>query len=549
MRFKLPSLLISLATLLALGMPALPANAAGASISLTASKSTVASGATVIIAIYVNGGGANVNAVQADLSYPASRLQYVGFSATGSAFEIAASNGGGDGTASLARGTLSPVNGSALLGTVTFRALVGSGSASIGVAGSSSLVSDGNPIPYGSSGVTVNFGVSAAGSSKATAAAPAPPKDTTPPVISAIKAKDVTPFSAAITWTTSEAADSVVEYGLDATYGLSASVGTATTVHSIGLNSAFLTPETVLHYRIKSTDAGGNVASSPDQTLQLPGVPVTIVVRGANGKPQAGVEVTLDGQTGTTDNKGRVTLASSLGNKKITTNYQGVTVQKPITVSRSTKPLPPIQLDLAKKPLNGWMLTSLGLMVVVITLLAIDAVLFGSQFLAKLSGLRFRRPHLALALGQLAAHRPAIHSIATAPTAPKPSSPPPLVPAKPEPKTELRLEPLSEPEPAIDINKTVSELMGEATPPPVALTAPNAAPPAPIKISLEPLPSSAPKAPTVKAVPVTEVPTSPAADVAQRLKKPAVKKSAAKKPTTKKSTAAQKRSAKAKTTP
>lgn len=387
---KFTKIILFVAVLATTLMPALPVAAAGGSISLTANKSTVSSGGMLIVAVYTNGGATPINAVQVDLIYPASKLQYVGFSASGSAFEIGASSVGGGGSATLARGTTTSISGSGLVGTVTFKALVSSGSATIGVAGSSSLVSDGNPVAYGSSGVNVNFGVTAAAASNTTAT-PAVPKDTTAPVISAVKITDLTPYSATVVWKTNEPSDSVVEYGLDDKYGLSTSVAASGTTHSVTLNSSFLTPTTLLHYRVKSADSAGNVATGADQTLQLPGVLVTVIVRGPDGKPLSGATVILDNDSETTDSKGSVTLRSSLGNKKLSTTYQGVTVQKPITVIKSAKPLPPFQLDLSKKPLNLWMLTSIGLFVITIVLVGIDALLFGSRILARITGTRIAK--------------------------------------------------------------------------------------------------------------------------------------------------------------
>jgi hypothetical protein len=220
--------------------------------------------------------------------------------------------------------------------------------------------------------------------------APAPPKDTTAPVISIVKIKTSTPYSAVITWTTNEPADASVDYGLDDKYGLSVSLPGLGTSHEVTLNSSFLTPKALLHFRVKSADGAGNVQTASDQPLQLPGVPVSIVIRGEDGKPQPDAIVTLDNQTATTDVKGQATLRSSLGSKQVVITYGGVTVRRPIVVDRSTKPLPPYKLDLTKQPLNHWMLTSAGLLVVVLTLLAIDAVLFGSTFVLKLISWRRR---------------------------------------------------------------------------------------------------------------------------------------------------------------
>jgi hypothetical protein len=422
MKQKLFRLIFALSLFAPAFAPALPALADSASITLSSNTSSVASGGSVVVIVRMNGGGNAVNAVEADLSYPASQLQYVGFSATGSAFEIGASSGGGDGTATLDRGTTGSVSGSGLVGTVTFRALVSSGSASVNVAGSSSLVAGGTAIPYASSGVTIHFGASSKSSTSAAPTAPAAPKDTSAPTISAMKVTDLTPYSATVTWVTDEASSSSVDFGVDTNYGLTTSSTTLATTHSVALTSSFLLPQTLLHYHVKSADAAGNVATSPDQTFQLPGVPVTIIVRGANGQPQAGVEVSLGSVSGTTDSHGRVTLASALGNQKIVTTYQGVTIQKPITVSKSDKPLPPVQLDLSKRPLNGWMLTSFGLIVIVLTLLGLDAFLFGSRFFRRATGLHRLQPVFAA---------PAPKPTATPAPVPAATEPPKVEPAAP----------------------------------------------------------------------------------------------------------------------
>ena len=398
---KFSALALSLLVTGAAVLSALPVYAAGASISLIANKATVASGGSLIVAVYMNGGGSLINGIEADISYPASKLQYVGVNYSGSAFEISASGGGGDGAITLDRGTTSNVSGAGLVATITFKALVGSGSAAINVGGNSALVMDGNAVGFAPGGVNVNFGQVAAATPSVTSSAPeppAPPKDTTPPVITKVIVKAKTPYSAVINWTTDEPSDSAIDYGLDGNYGLSASQAGATTTHEVSLSSSFLTPKALLHFRVKSADSSGNVQTGTDQTLQLPGVPVTVVVRADNGKPQPNADVTLDNQTTTTDAKGQANLTASLGSKQVIITYNGVTIRRPITVGRATKPLPPYQLDLAKQPLNHWMLTSVGLIVVVLTLLGLDLVLFGSTFAMKLVRWRHRGYHTSQSL-------------------------------------------------------------------------------------------------------------------------------------------------------
>jgi fibronectin type 3 domain-containing protein len=86
-----------------------------------------------------------------------------------------------------------------------------------------------------------------------------PVPDTTAPNISATQAISVTTNAATITWTTNEASDSYVEYGLTTTYGTVVTNATMVTNHSIPIGP--LAAGTVYHFRVKSKDAANN--SSP----------------------------------------------------------------------------------------------------------------------------------------------------------------------------------------------------------------------------------------------------------------------------------------------
>lgn len=101
-----------------------------------------------------------------------------------------------------------------------------------------------------------------------------PSSDTTPPTISAVAAANLTLNAATITWTTNEAADTQVEYGFDANYGNATALNSQLlTAHSVivsGLNA-----NTTYHYRVKSRDAAGNLATSGDFTFTTLGVDAT----------------------------------------------------------------------------------------------------------------------------------------------------------------------------------------------------------------------------------------------------------------------------------
>jgi chitinase len=89
------------------------------------------------------------------------------------------------------------------------------------------------------------------------------------PVISAIVSSSAIPTGATVGWTTNEAADSQLEYGLTTAYGSTTTLDTAlVTSHSQiagGLSAA-----TVYHFRVKSRDAAGNLATSGDFTFTTP---------------------------------------------------------------------------------------------------------------------------------------------------------------------------------------------------------------------------------------------------------------------------------------
>ena len=90
--------------------------------------------------------------------------------------------------------------------------------------------------------------------------------DTTPPLITAVAAKNITTSGASITWSTDEAADSQVDYGVDANYGNTSTLNPQrVTTHTIILSG--LNVNTTYHYRVNSRDAAGLLATSGDFTF------------------------------------------------------------------------------------------------------------------------------------------------------------------------------------------------------------------------------------------------------------------------------------------
>jgi len=91
---------------------------------------------------------------------------------------------------------------------------------------------------------------------------PSSTPDTTPPVVSGVTA---TPGagSATVSWTTDEAASSVVSYGTTTALG-STATGASGTSHSVALTG--LGSTTTYYYRVTSVDASGNSTTSPVTT-------------------------------------------------------------------------------------------------------------------------------------------------------------------------------------------------------------------------------------------------------------------------------------------
>jgi len=136
--------------------------------------------------------------------------------------------------------------------------------------------------------------------------------DTTPPVISNVSTSAITATGATISWTTNEASNTQVEYGLTAAYGSTSALNaTLVTAHSVSLSG--LTGGTLYHVRVRSRDAAGNLALSSDTTLTtLDGTPpsvsitapaaaaivsgsVTVTATASDNVGVAGVQFQLDG--------------------------------------------------------------------------------------------------------------------------------------------------------------------------------------------------------------------------------------------------------------
>jgi hypothetical protein len=132
-------------------MSALPVNASRAgglvraagtpaALRLTPASATVERGQTLTIDVRLDtGDGEAVNALEADLSYSATILDYQSTHINGTVWGITASSTGGDGKVSIQVGSTTPVSGDQLVATVTFTAAA-AGDANIAFASTSAAV-------------------------------------------------------------------------------------------------------------------------------------------------------------------------------------------------------------------------------------------------------------------------------------------------------------------------------------------------------------------------------------------------------------------------
>jgi hypothetical protein len=110
-------------------------------LSLLPRSQTVQNGSNLSIEVWADSGSQEVNAVQANLIYPADKLNFLNINSTNSGFEIAAENTGANGLIKIARGTTAPKVGKQLVAIVSFSTLSTRGKASVNFTTGSALSS------------------------------------------------------------------------------------------------------------------------------------------------------------------------------------------------------------------------------------------------------------------------------------------------------------------------------------------------------------------------------------------------------------------------
>ncbi len=284
MKKTLSKILIAVLVLGASSLSTASSVNAGGSLYLSPSGASVASGSSISLYVRVNATSA-VDAVQANLSYPADKLTFLS-SYGGGAFEIQAENSGGNGSIRIGRGTLSAKSGDNLIATISFRAVPSSGSASIGFTAGSEAVKGGSVVASATSGATITF------TEPAPAAKPKP-KDKKVPKISDIQVKNVGLNTATVTWKTNEKASSIVEYGPSKKLGLVTSNSKLAKSHKVSLSKKLLLAGSKYYYQVRSKDKAGNVAKSKVTSFKTKGYSIKLKILDERGNPLEKVKVKL----------------------------------------------------------------------------------------------------------------------------------------------------------------------------------------------------------------------------------------------------------------
>ncbi len=113
-------LLMVIASFLLMGVPGVLA-AEQVSLYLKPSESAVKVGENLTVDIWLQAANEQVNAVQSNLRYDPTLLDFLAVDSAGSAFSVQAEANGGQGEVKIARGTLGTISGEQFIAKVTFK--------------------------------------------------------------------------------------------------------------------------------------------------------------------------------------------------------------------------------------------------------------------------------------------------------------------------------------------------------------------------------------------------------------------------------------------
>jgi len=296
------------------------------------SSGNFSKGSTLNVNIYTNTEGENINAVQANFTYPSDKLQFINISTGGSVLTVIAEKQGGSGLVKIAGGSYTPFSGTKFIASVSFKVLSESGSAVLEFTQDSAVVKSSDNQNSLSKTSKASFTLS---QEKPEVIKEEEEVKEEEPRIENVKIVNLGKNFARVVWQTNIPTTSVVEFGLSNQYGLLASDDKLVTDHSLELPSAFLLPGTTYHYKVSGRTESGKLVESQDLMFTTKGFMVKIKVVDEKGKPIQGAEVTLSSslKKGITNSDGEVQFENvSLGFHGVLASHKGATAYKEIFV-------------------------------------------------------------------------------------------------------------------------------------------------------------------------------------------------------------------------
>lgn len=338
------------------------AMAATGSIYITPASNSVQNGNTVTVSVRISP-GTTVDSVQGTVGFDAGKLQLVSVNTGGSAFSTELQNTTSSGSVVFARGDFGAgVSSDALIESITFKALVSSGSTSITLSGANADAAGSftNPSSAGASvsftappvatptcpagqtgtppncvtptsggtGTTKTGGGTSSGTTKTTtptsgststtssggstqAPSPAAPSSSSVPAPT-VTAQKVQYTQATLSFVSKTPTKVYVRFGVNGQLTTNTPETEFSTTHDVAIDPSLLVPGEQYSYVVVATDQQGNVVQSKVQHFTTKGLNVTVGVFDTNHNPLRGKTVTLHStpQTVKTDKNGFATFTN-----------------------------------------------------------------------------------------------------------------------------------------------------------------------------------------------------------------------------------------------
>ena len=326
---------LALLLVLALSLLALPGRSLAATnqIYLSPNPNTVQAGDNFTVSLRINPGGTAINGAQATISYNPSNLQYISIDTASSAFPTAlVSPSGGNGNVVIVQGILGgSITSDSLIANITFKALVGSGSATLGYntgatySPNATSATDGsytNPTPLDT---TVNFTPVPAAPTP-TVAPKVTVKTTTPTTTTPGPTATPAPTTAVLTTTLKTVEFNLVnlrvasnipvqvalKYGTSSSLSQTRDFSALGTDNTVSIDPTSLIPGTTYYYEVVAKDGSGNTTQGVIKSFTTKGYTLKVTVLDSHNQPLADKTITLHSavMTAKTDKNGVATFTN-----------------------------------------------------------------------------------------------------------------------------------------------------------------------------------------------------------------------------------------------